>query len=683
MTYRHLHSSVEDMTSGIRKTHCIKCDKERATSRCTGCLQDFCYNHFIDHHRDLNEQLDEMQVNYGLFRQALNIQMSRTNNDVLIRQIDQWELDSIKLIQQTANECRQSLFQHPSNTIQQIQLNLVQLNDQMDAMRQDNDYNEMDINQLKEKLGQFKEKLHQSVQELDRSSIITIQQNTTPLVYKIFVTVTSQQPIVAALNINTNTKWKQDGIIIAGGNGKGCLLNQLFSPRGIYLDDEERSIYIADYENHRIVKWKYNAMNGQVFAGGRGEGNRSDQLNKPTDLIFDKKNDSFIICDRGNNRVVRWFRRNDIGQQVIIPNMYCSRLTIDNNGSLYVSDWEKHEVRRWRQGEAIDTIVAGGNGKGEHLNQLNSPSYIFVDQDRSLYVSDYHNNRVVKWIEGAKKGVVVAGGQGQGDGRSQLDHPQGLIVDHVGNLYIADSWNHRVVRWSPGAKKGVIVVGGNGKGDASDQFQYPVGLAFDRDVSNQTTIDIINQLGICSGILAIVETAYPLTYRFGHHPIGMICLVCLNCGILIAEVIFTIIHFQISYMTFILMNLMAFLITTIIYLQYKKQVKSQGPLQDNRHIQCYSCGDCPEPFFFIHAQTTITPPDAGQCMKTVVNRPTTNRLLVSKGFTRNCIPEYSSTVRVYCCSYDLCNRSNGLFPSILVLTAVFFYQNIFHFFLMK
>ncbi|CAF3988095.1 unnamed protein product [Adineta steineri] len=90
-------------------------------------------------------------------------------------------------------------------------------------------------------------------------------------------------------------------------------------------------------------------------------------------------------------------------------------------------------------------------------------------------------------------------------------------------------------------------------------------------VSNQTTIDIINQLGICSGILAIVETAYPLIYRFGHHPIGMICLVCLNCGILIAEVIFAIIQFQISYMTFILMNLMAFLITTIIYLQYKKR----------------------------------------------------------------------------------------------------------------
>ena len=31
-----------------------------------------------------------------------------------------------------------------------------------------------------------------------------------------------------------------------------------------------------------------------------------DQLNRPTDVIVDKKNDSLIICDQGNRRVVRW-----------------------------------------------------------------------------------------------------------------------------------------------------------------------------------------------------------------------------------------------------------------------------------------------------------------------------------------------------------------------------------------
>ena len=74
---------------------------------------------------------------------------------------------------------------------------------------------------------------------------------------------------------------------------------------------------------------------------------------------------------------------------------------------------EKHEVRRYRRGESQGTVVAGGNGNGNRLNQLSYPQYVFVDRDHSVYVSDYGNNRVMKWMEGAKEGIVVAGGQGQ------------------------------------------------------------------------------------------------------------------------------------------------------------------------------------------------------------------------------------------------------------------------------
>ena len=75
--------------------------------------------------------------------------------------------------------------------------------------------------------------------------------------------------------------------------------------------------------------------------------------------------------------------------------------------NLYVSDWMKDEVRRWKIGDKEGTIVAGGNGKGNNLNQLNVPTYIFVDQDYSVYVSDwFSNHRVMKWMKGAKEGIV-------------------------------------------------------------------------------------------------------------------------------------------------------------------------------------------------------------------------------------------------------------------------------------
>jgi sugar lactone lactonase YvrE len=283
-----------------------------------------------------------------------------------------------------------------------------------------------------------------------------------------------------SLHIPPNTTWKQNGTTIAGGNGKPNQLNQLNHPVGIYVDDNNQYIYFADRDNHRIVEWKCDATEGQVVAGGNGQGNRMDQLNGPRDVIVDKKTNSLIIADMGNQRVVRWFRQNDPNPQIIISNINCNGLTMNNNGDLYVSNGVNNEVRRWKIGERNGTLVAGGNGKGDNLNQLNVPTYIFVDQDDSVYVSDWNNHRVMKWMKGAKEGIVVAGGQGEGNRLAQLSYPQGVIVDHLGRVYVADYDNHRIMRWCSGAKEGSYVVGGNGKGQKPNQLYNPIGLSFDR-----------------------------------------------------------------------------------------------------------------------------------------------------------------------------------------------------------
>jgi hypothetical protein len=55
-----------------------------------------------------------------------------------------------------------------------------------------------------------------------------------------------------------NPKWKQDGETVAGGHGLGHGSNQLHDPRGIFVD-ENRTLYVADWGNHRIMKWKRDA----------------------------------------------------------------------------------------------------------------------------------------------------------------------------------------------------------------------------------------------------------------------------------------------------------------------------------------------------------------------------------------------------------------------------------------
>ncbi|CAF1427303.1 unnamed protein product, partial [Adineta steineri] len=251
-----------------------------------------------------------------------------------------------------------------------------------------------------------------------------------------------------------------------------------------------KNIFIADYYNHRIVEWKHDAKKGQIIAGGNGKGDRMNQLNKPADVIIDQQHHSIIIADYRNRRVIQWMNEK---QQILINNIDCSRLTIDKHGFLYVNDYMKNEVRRWKMGEYNNkgVVVAGGHGKGNELNQLNCPTFIFVDEDQSVYVSDRDNSRVMKWRKDAKKGRIVAGGNGDGGNLNQLSGPEGVIVDDLGQVYVADWGNHRVMRWCEEKEEGEIVVGGNGKGNQSNQLNSPMGLSFD-DERNLYVADCAN-----------------------------------------------------------------------------------------------------------------------------------------------------------------------------------------------
>ena len=140
------------------------------------------------------------------------------------------------------------------------------------------------------------------------------------------------------LTLPKNARWSQNGVTVAGGNGDGNAVNQLYYPWGLDIDDDNQSIVIADCGNHRIVEWKIGAINGKVIAGGQGEGNRLDQLNGPIDVLIDKETNSLFIADQDNRRVVRWSRRQETTQgEVIVDNIGCFGLAIDHQRYLYVS----------------------------------------------------------------------------------------------------------------------------------------------------------------------------------------------------------------------------------------------------------------------------------------------------------------------------------------------------------
>ncbi|CAF1216270.1 unnamed protein product [Adineta steineri] len=92
---------------------------------------------------------------------------------------------------------------------------------------------------------------------------------------------------------------------VTGGNRKGRQLNQLYNPQGLFIDNDDKSVYIADSDNDRIVQWKLNSNTGQVIAGKNGQGNQSNQLNFPIGLSFDNEENLYVV-DRNNDRVQKY-----------------------------------------------------------------------------------------------------------------------------------------------------------------------------------------------------------------------------------------------------------------------------------------------------------------------------------------------------------------------------------------
>jgi sugar lactone lactonase YvrE len=99
---------------------------------------------------------------------------------------------------------------------------------------------------------------------------------------------------------------------------------------------------------------------------------------------------------------------------------------------------------------------------GSTNDKLSSVRYIHLDEDRGVfYVSDSGNNRIQKFIiDGNGTGVTVAGGNGAGEGLNQLITPTGFCVTRDGQtLYIADQGNNRITKWTIGASQGSVIAG--------------------------------------------------------------------------------------------------------------------------------------------------------------------------------------------------------------------------------
>ncbi|CAF2104175.1 unnamed protein product [Rotaria magnacalcarata] len=256
------------------------------------------------------------------------------------------------------------------------------------------------------------------------------------------------------IQICKDAKWSTSRIVAGGRSGALFDLTRLLYPLDLIFDGKQ-DIYVADMNNHRIVKWSHNTTIGSLVAGSRGAGTRLDQLNRPSGVLLNNDGD-LIICDSGNRRIQLW-SRNILSGETLIGYVDCRQIFFDEPGDLLFTT-NKNEIFQftWQGNKNVTTFMRKAGGKFPPK----SASNMCLSRTGNLYVADSGNNRILKYTLGNDDMDVVAGGQEwQSSDLAHLTGPASVIVDDKGALYISENGNNRLVRWTVGAKEGVVIGG--------------------------------------------------------------------------------------------------------------------------------------------------------------------------------------------------------------------------------
>lgn len=306
------------------------------------------------------------------------------------------------------------------------------------------------------------------------------------------------------LSISKCATWDADGITVAGNmNGTaGSDLVSLKSPIGIFVD-ENNSLFIADRDNHRIMKYEANSTVGVVVAGNGTAGNSPNQLNSPRGVAIDQY--GFLIVGSAGNGQIQNFSNSSCSTIMdTVSNGVSSVGLLDLHANyqndVYVTIGTNARIIMSNTNSQPQIIVESNNGLGSKTDQFNNPYGNCIDRNGSWYIADTDNHRVQKWLREATNGTTVAGiTKVPGSNMTQLNRPIAVIVDNNGYvfdsyyakcssflvyryLYILDYGNARIMKWTDDySVGGTCIVGcSNTAGSDSDRLRYPRDLKFDQ-----------------------------------------------------------------------------------------------------------------------------------------------------------------------------------------------------------
>jgi uncharacterized protein (TIGR03437 family) len=294
----------------------------------------------------------------------------------------------------------------------------------------------------------------------------------------------------------------------------------LNAPLGVAVQPSTGNVFVADTDNHRVLRFPSPFDNpdrvepdrfyGQPTLASRNpnsSGLSERSMNRPSAVAFDRLGNLWV-ADRANQRVLRIpgsaLDTNEAPADVVVgqPNFFVAStnaggnvsatgfntpigLAFDGAGALYVSDFTNARVLVFNSphstGQAANrvlgqmTFLTSGAPPTPTASSLRGPAGLEVSSAGHLFVSVPLDNRVLVFNNVAQAGAGAAADRVLGqlvfttDGRNITTHPQAgpqglnsvsdVAVDADGNVFVADGLNHRVVAYASGSNTATRVWG--------------------------------------------------------------------------------------------------------------------------------------------------------------------------------------------------------------------------------
>jgi len=187
---------------------------------------------------------------------------------------------------------------------------------------------------------------------------------------------------------------------------------KFFYPRGIYVGDPAKGVYIVDSDNHRIRK----IDNGVVSTiAGSGTAGQAD----------------------GPVASAQFYYPKDIAKT--------------STGAFLVADSYPHKIRVILGGKVSTYAGTGAKGfkNGPSLKAMFAYPYgVAVGKNGEVLIGD-HQNHVIRMVaSGIVSTLAGSGTKGFKDGLAKtamFRHPNGIAVDKkTGKIYVADPYDHRI-----------------------------------------------------------------------------------------------------------------------------------------------------------------------------------------------------------------------------------------------